>query len=90
MEEKYALDAGKEIHLLSGKKIVVESAATLTLKTPGGFIEMDSTGITIVGKIVKVNSGGVASTGSGAEPEDAQDAVEATIVDPVSLVGSSS
>ncbi len=85
---KHALDVGQEIHMLAGQKVVVESANSITLKCPGGFIEMGPAGIAIVGKVVLINSGGAATPGSGAQPEPAEDAADAVIVDPMSLVGS--
>ncbi|OLE51442.1 MAG: hypothetical protein AUG51_23400 [Acidobacteria bacterium 13_1_20CM_3_53_8] len=64
----YALQAGTEIHLIAGMNMVLESGTTLTLKGPGGFIVIDSSGITIQGVMVKINSGGAAGTGAGSNP----------------------
>ena len=75
--EKHALEAGKEIHLKAGTKVIIEAGTQLTIKGPGGFIDINSSGINIVGTIVKINSGGSAGTGSGAKPKDAEDADEA-------------
>lgn len=73
----HALEAGKEIHLKAGSTMVLEAGSRLTIKGPGGFIDIHSGGIDIVGTLVKINSGGSAGTGSGAAPvlpEDAQEA----------------
>ena len=49
------------------KSIVLEANQELTVKGPGGFIKIDSSGIIIKGNIVKINSGG--SPGSGTAPK---------------------
>jgi type VI secretion system secreted protein VgrG len=74
---KHALDAGKEIHLKAGTKVVIEAGSRLTIKGSGGFLDIHPGGIDIVGTLVKINSGGSAGTGSGAEPKDPIDAEEA-------------
>ncbi len=83
-----ALEVGKEIHLKAGMKVVVEAGVELTLKGPGGFVKIDPSGVTIVGNLVLINSGGAAGSGSGANPEGPkgpdgpQDAKEAKPEDP--------
>jgi hypothetical protein len=60
---------------------VIEMCEDLTLKAPGGFIRIDKTGVTIVGKVTNINSGGApgtgftvqASTARSAELADARD-----------------
>ncbi len=74
---KHALDAGKEIHLKAGDKVVMEAGSSLTVKGPGGFMHIHSGGIDIVGKVVNINSGGSAGSGSGAKPTEPKDAEEA-------------
>jgi type VI secretion system secreted protein VgrG len=64
----HALEAGEDIHLQAGSGIVIE-AQDLTLKGPGGFLRIDAGGVTIQGKIVKINSGGTPGAGAGASPE---------------------
>ncbi len=75
--EKHALEAGKEIHLKAGQTLVIEAGSRLTLKGPGGFIDINSSGINIVGTLVKINSGGSAGSGSGSSPKAPDDAEEA-------------
>jgi type VI secretion system secreted protein VgrG len=88
VSQKDALEAGQEIHLKSGMKVVIEAGMELTLKSAGGFVKIDSTGVTIVGTVVRINSGGAAGSGSGASPESPkdpqkpQDAKEAKPEDP--------
>ena len=62
------INAGQEIHLSSGQKIVFDAGSELTFKAAGSFIKLDASGITMVGPIIKVNSGGSPGVGSGAAP----------------------
>ncbi|MDP2748089.1 type VI secretion system tip protein TssI/VgrG [Pseudomonas sp.] len=62
------INAGQEIHLSSGQKVVLEAGSELTLKAAGSFIKLDAGGITMVGPIIKFNSGGAPGSGSGAAP----------------------
>ncbi len=62
------INAGQEIHLSSGQKVVLEAGSELTLKAAGSFIKLDAGGITMVGPIIKINSGGGPGSGSGAAP----------------------
>ncbi|HMF54946.1 MAG TPA: type VI secretion system tip protein TssI/VgrG, partial [Pyrinomonadaceae bacterium] len=80
--QKYALEAGQEIHLKAGMTVVIEAGTQLTLKGPGGFINIEPSGITIQGTMVKINSGGAAGTGSGTHPTSPTDAKEADTAKP--------
>ncbi|WP_339459845.1 type VI secretion system Vgr family protein [Pseudomonas sp. EA_105y_Pfl2_R69] len=62
------INAGSEIHLSSGQKVVLEAGSELTFKAAGSFIKLDAGGITLVGPIIKFNSGGAPGKGSGAAP----------------------
>ncbi|SDU94849.1 type VI secretion system Vgr family protein [Pseudomonas sihuiensis] len=62
------IQAGQEIHLSSGLKVVLEAGSELTLKGGGSFIKLDSGGVTLVGPVIKINSGGAPGSGSGAAP----------------------
>jgi len=62
------VEAGNEIHLSSGLKIVLEAGSELTFKAAGSFIKLDGSGITMVGPVIKMNSGGSPGKGSGAAP----------------------
>lgn len=73
----HALDAGNAIHIKAGTTLVLEAGARLTVKGPGGFIDIHPAGIDIVGLLVKINSGGAAGVGSGSAPATPADAVEA-------------
>jgi type VI secretion system secreted protein VgrG len=74
---KHALDAGQEIHLKAGTNVIIEAGATLTLKVGGNFVVLNSGGVFIKGVMVNINSGGAATSGSGAQPDAAKDPVEA-------------
>jgi len=86
--KNHALAAAQEIHVAAGSALVIEAASDLTLKGPGGFIRIDSSGVTIRGTKVWINSGGSAGEGKGASPEAPAEAQEA-VVDDVSktLIG---
>jgi len=62
------IEAGQEIHLSSGLKVVLEAGSELTFKAAGSFIKLDASGITMVGLLIRMNSGGSPGKGSGASP----------------------
>ena len=64
----YAVDAGGAIHIKAGKTVVIEAASQLSLKVGGNFIDIGPAGVSIVGTIVKINSGGAAGSGGGSSP----------------------
>jgi type VI secretion system secreted protein VgrG len=70
---KYAQDVGQEIHLKSGMKVVIEAGMEITIKGAGGFIKIDPMGVTIVGTMVMINSGGAPGAGSGSSPTAPED-----------------
>ena len=51
-------EVGSNYYVKSGMKIVIEAGMELTIKSSGGFIKIDPTGVTIVGNLVLINSGG--------------------------------
>jgi type VI secretion system secreted protein VgrG len=71
---KYVLAAGEEIHLLA-PKVIIEASERLTVKGPGGFMDINPGGLVIQGILVRINSGGSAGDGSGTvekHPKDAE------------------
>lgn len=68
--DKYALEAGEEIHLKAGSRLVVESGAQVSLKVGANFINISAAGVTIVGNMVLINSGGTPLFGSGSSPDE--------------------
>lgn len=77
----HALEAGKEIHFKAGTQIVIE-APDVTIKGPGGFVRLDSSGVIIKGNTVLINSGGSAGNGSGSHPTAPDAAKEANVPEP--------
>lgn len=65
---KHALEASQEIHLKAGTTLVIEAGTSLTLKVGSNFINLASSGISIQGSMLKLNSGGAADSGSGSSP----------------------
>lgn len=86
--KNHALAVGEATHLAAGTAFVIEASRDLTLKGPGGFIRIDSGGVTICGTEVRINSGGSAGSGAGASP-DAPEAPNMAVTDDVSktLIG---
>jgi len=48
----------------AGANIVLEGGSGITIKGPGGHVTIDASGVTIVGMLVKINSGGAPLAGS--------------------------
>ncbi|MRG97576.1 type VI secretion system Vgr family protein [Polyangium spumosum] len=79
VQQDHAMEAGREVHLAAGTSVVIEGALDLTFKGPGGFIRIDPSGVSIVGNMVRINSGGAPGAGSGARPDAPEDALEAVV-----------
>jgi type VI secretion system secreted protein VgrG len=79
---KFAHEAGQEIHLKAGMKVVIEAGMELTLKVGGNFIDISAAGISIVGTLINLNSGGAPGSGSGSSP-DTPATPQTEIKDPV-------
>jgi type VI secretion system secreted protein VgrG len=80
---KHAMDVGEEIHLKCGQKVIIEAGVQLTIKGPGGFVDISAQGVTIQGTMVLINSGGSAGSGSGSQPAGPNDAKTANPTEPV-------
>lgn len=78
----YALEAGGEIHLKAGSTIVLEANTQISFKVGGNFIDISASGVSIVGTMVNINSGGSPGSGSGASPDTAIEPIEADEADP--------
>jgi len=70
---KFAHEAGQEIHLKAGMKVIIEAGMQLTIKGPGGFVDISPAGVTIMGTMVNINSGGASGAGSGSSPDSPKD-----------------
>ena len=78
----YAVEAGSEIHLKGGMTVIIEAGMQLTLKGPGGFIDISPAGVTVQGILVNINSGGAAGAGSGSSPTSPEAPKAAAPVEP--------
>jgi type VI secretion system secreted protein VgrG len=68
--EVFAHEAGQTIHLKAGMTMVLEAGTELCLKVGGNFIDINPSGVSIVGTTVMINSGGSAASGPGSSPTD--------------------
>ncbi|MBN3231379.1 type VI secretion system Vgr family protein, partial [Pectobacterium brasiliense] len=66
---------------LKAADIVLEAGQALTIKGPGGFIKIDSAGVTISGTIVKINDGGAAGVGTAPVSITPEDPTKPTLPD---------
>ena len=60
-----SLKAGTDVHIKGGMNVTIEAGVTLTLKAGGSTVVLGPAGVSIVGTLVNINSGG---GGSGAHP----------------------
>jgi len=70
---------------IKGMNIVIEAMTGMSLKVGGNFITIDSSGVTILGTMVNINSGGAAlsgSAGSAVSPLAPTDPAEADTANP--------
>lgn len=71
--QTHAMEAVQTIHLKAGMTVIIEAGMQLSLKGPGGFVDIGPAGVTIQGTMVLINSGGAAGNGPGASPDSPQD-----------------
>ena len=74
----HALSARREIHFSAIEALIAEGN-DVTLRGPGGFIRMNSAGVTIVGTRVEINVSGTAGQGRGSKPVLPDDPLKAKI-----------
>jgi Rhs element Vgr protein len=67
---------------LNAAKIVLEARQKISLKVGGNAIVIDSSGITIIGTVVKINSGGTGEETPNASIEDPEDAAASDTGEP--------
>ena len=67
VQEVYVLDAGQEVHIKAGMKLVLE-AMDVTIMSGGNFVNIGPAGVSIMGTLVNINSGGSAGQGSDCNP----------------------
>ena len=69
--------ATEDVKVKSNQKIVLDGSQEVCLKGPGGFVKIDASGVTIVGNLVNINSGGSPSTAATVVIPDPEDAAKA-------------
>ncbi|MBM3748745.1 MAG: type VI secretion system tip protein VgrG [Acidobacteria bacterium] len=79
---RYVAAAGKKMTLRAGQNLCIHSDDSVTLRGPGGFIQIDSSGVTIQGTQVKINSGGTAKIALSVSITPGEDAKEADTAKP--------
>lgn len=79
--QNHAEEAGQEIHLKAGMKIILEAGTQISLKVGGNFVDIGPAGVSIVGTMVNINSGGAAGSGSGLNLVSPISPAEAEIAD---------
>ncbi len=62
--------------------IVLEGTEELTIKGPGGFVKIDSGGVTIVGNKVKINQGGSPGVAGDAAPPPPEEPTDPKAAEP--------
>jgi len=67
---------------INGKSITIEALTSIVLKVGANFVQVDPSGITIQGSIVKINSGGGAAGTGNPQIEDPLDAAAADTGEP--------
>ena len=67
------IEAGREIHLTAGMKVIVEAGSQISLKVGGNFVDISPAGVTIVGTMVLINSGGSPGSGTDSTPDSPKD-----------------
>jgi type VI secretion system secreted protein VgrG len=72
IEGAYSLEATGGIALHAGK-ISLNVDEYISINGPGGFIKIDATGVTIMGTMVLINSGGAPSIAMPTPPKDPED-----------------
>jgi type VI secretion system secreted protein VgrG len=75
--KNHALDAGQAIHIKAGTTLILEAGTQISLKVGGNFIDIGPAGVSIVGTMVMINSGGSAGSGAGSSPTAPTDAADA-------------
>ncbi len=80
--KNHLLEAGQVVHVKAGMTMILEAGMQLSLKVGGNFIDISPAGVTIVGTMVMINSGGAAGSAPDASPVAPEDAKEASPTQP--------
>ena len=79
--QTFAHQAGQTIHLKAGMTVVLEAGTQISLKVGGNFVDIGPQGVSIVGTMVMINSGGAAGSGPGSSPTDPASPTDPDIAD---------
>ncbi len=81
VDEDFSLNqktkVGMSLSIVAGMEVVIEASLGITLKVGGNFVKIDPTGVTILGTLVKINSGGAPSTAQAVQTTDPEKPKEA-------------
>ncbi len=75
-------DVGGKLYIKSTGDMVLESTAGITLKCGGNLVKIDPSGVTILGTMVKINSGGAGASGQAVALTAPEEAGTAEKVEP--------
>lgn len=78
----YCTNSKGSYYINARSELVLESASAITLKVGGNFIKIDASGIVELGKMIKLNSGGSAGTGTAVAVIDTVAPLEANKAKP--------
>jgi len=84
-DHKVGMNYGVEatnVHVKAGLNAVIEAGLSLTLKVGGNFVNISPAGVSIVGTMVMINSGGAAGAGAGCSPQSPTAPAEAAPREP--------
>jgi type VI secretion system secreted protein VgrG len=65
--------SAQNIYLQGGQHVIIEAGTQLSLKVGGNFVDISSAGVTILGTMVKINSGGAPGSGTAPNPGSPHD-----------------
>lgn len=78
----HSLKSAGKLYLKSDQEIVLEGTMGLTLKVGGNFVKIDPSGVSVVGTLTKINSGGAAGSATPVALAEPEAPVEADEVQP--------
>jgi type VI secretion system secreted protein VgrG len=87
----FGVEAGNNVYIKAASSLILEGGSKVSLKVGGNCVVIDSSGVSIVGSTVKINSGGSGddakslnppAPGTPTEPTDAKNAAEAKPTQP--------
>ncbi len=82
VDARLSLRANEETHLSSAGKVVITAPEITVGRSASSFIKIDASGVTIVGPLVKINSGGAKDDGWQVTPPEPAEAAKASPAEP--------